>query len=579
MCGIFGFYLNRRLDEKDIQLGLNGLKIQNHRGPDNTSYWVNKSEGIFIGHNRLTIIDSSNLSNQPMQEKGTVISFNGEIYNFLDLRRKYKNDFAPYKTNGDTEILLKLWKKLNIESLNEIDGMFAFAVFENSELNLVVDFFGEKPLYFYTNKDGIFFSSEIKPIVKLLDVKLNKSEINETEFKLFGYINSPKTIYQNLKKISPGTYVKIFKRSNKILYKNLSYARRPERAFEKGKIRQITKKNIEQIKDILINSIQNRLVSDVPVGVFMSSGIDSVLISTLIKKELNREIINYTVKFDKKLIHDESLYASKISKTLGLKHEILQCNEKISYNVDMIKDLYSHDLNDNLTILPVNEMCKLAKKSITVALCGMGGDELFLGYNRYSFYYNFFWLIKNLRNFKVFINLFNKLSFKKIRKLNLLYENFLSVPANSVYVNYKNFNQKKLFNEKLVENICSKYFDSDLNNFITNVLNYDLSYTMPNSYIPAMELGSMKNSLEVRSPFLNRKLLNYIENNIDQRSLIKFGKKNILKKILSEYLPQNLYDTKKKGFIFPIEKILSDSKKESRNYNLVKLRKEIYNNI
>ena len=113
MCGIFGFYLNRRLDEKDIQLGLNGLKIQNHRGPDNTSYWVNKSEGIFIGHNRLTIIDSSNLSNQPMQEKGTVISFNGEIYNFLDLRRKYKNDFAPYKTNGDTEILLKLWKKLN----------------------------------------------------------------------------------------------------------------------------------------------------------------------------------------------------------------------------------------------------------------------------------------------------------------------------------------------------------------------------------------------------------------------------------------------------------------------------------
>jgi len=558
MCGIFGFYLSRKLIDSDIKYGEKALKELNHRGPDDSGFWYDKEQGIFLGHNRLSIIDTSKKNSQPMKYNDTIISYNGEIYNYLDIKRKFKNDFANFETNGDTEVLLKLWNLKGINSFDELDGMFAFAVFQKHSLFLSVDFFGEKPLFYSISKDGIYFSSEANPLIKLLNLKLINDLKTNLEFSVFGYINSPNTGYENLYKVEPSTYIKASIKNSKICISKEKYWKPNERIFEKGKIRPFSSKDIKSIKEILIDSISTRMISDVPLGLFLSSGIDSSLIACLIKKELNRNIEAFTVKFDKNLVHDESEIAKKIAEHIGINHKIL-FNPKIeNYDIDKMKKLYSGDLNDNTTIFSVNEMSLLAKKSIKVALSGLGGDEIFLGYNRYIFYYKYLKWIIFLRKIKPFIRILNKITFNKIFKLNSLYQSFILPSKKSFYLNYKNLNQLQIMDQDLINEISEIYFSGDLNFFLNEASNYDLRYTMPNSYIPAIELGSMKASIEIRSPFLNKKLYDYITNNIDQRSLIHFGQKKILKSIIKDYLPNKYFDLPKKGFVFPINNLIGD---------------------
>ena len=574
MCGIFGFYLSRKLIDNDIRVGLEGLKGLNHRGPDDSGYWCDKEKGIFLGHNRLSIIDTSNKNSQPMKYSDTIISYNGEIYNFLDIKRKFKNDFSSFSTTGDTEVLLKLWKLKGLKSFDELDGMFAFAIFQNNNLFLSVDFFGEKPLFYYISKDGIYFSSEANPLIKLLNLKIINDKRNNLEFSLFGYINSPNTGYKNLYKVEPSTCIIASKKNNTIQISKKKYWNAPERVFEKGRVRPFSKENIKSIKDILIESVSNRMISDVPLGLFLSSGIDSALIACLIKKELNKNIEAFTVKYDKKLVHDESKIAKQISNHIGISHNILYNSKNADYNISELKNLYSGELNDNPTIFSVYEMSNMARKSIKVALSGLGGDEIFLGYNRYIFYYKYLNWIIFLRKIRILFGAFNKLTFKKISKVNSLYRNLIKPFGSSLYVNYKNLNQLQIMDQNLIKEISDIYFSGNLNFFLDEVSEYDLNFSMPNSYIPAIELGSMKASIEIRSPFLNKKLYNYVIKNIDQRSLIHFGQKQILKSIIKEYLPKKYYDQPKRGFVFPIKKLIN-YKSDNSYYSKILLRNKL----
>ena len=574
MCGIFGFYLSRKLIDNDIRVGLEGLKGLNHRGPDDSGFWCDKEKGIFLGHNRLSIIDTSNKNSQPMKYSDTIISYNGEIYNYLDIKKKFKNDFSSFSTTGDTEVLLKLWKLKGLKSFDELDGMFAFAIFQNNNLFLSVDFFGEKPLFYCISKDGIYFSSEANPLIKLLNPKIINNKRNNLEFSLFGYINSPNTGYKNLYKVEPSTCIITSKKNNIIQISKKKYWNAPERVFEKGRVRPFSRENIKSIKDILIESVSNRMISDVPLGLFLSSGIDSALIACLIKKELNKDIEAFTVKYDKKLVHDESEIAKQISNHIGISHNILYNSKNADYNISELKNLYSGELNDNPTIFSVYEMSNMARKSIKVALSGLGGDEMFLGYNRYIFYYKYLNWIIFLRKIRTLFGAFNKLTFKKISKVNSLYRNLIKPFESSLYVNYKNLNQLQIMDQNLIKEISDIYFSGNLNFFLDEVSEYDLNFTMPNSYIPAIELGSMKASIEIRSPFLNKKLYNYVIKNIDQRSLIHFGQKQILKSIIKEYLPKKYYDQPKRGFVFPIKKLIN-YKSNNSYYSKILLRNEL----
>lgn len=574
MCGIFGFYLNRPLVEKDIINAKIALKLQNHRGPDNTGYWCSKEEGIFLGHNRLSIIDLNKYANQPMSEDNSVITYNGEIYNFKDIKRKYFNDSTKFFSRSDTEVLLKLWNLKGSKCLNELDGMFAFGIYVKEEVNLVVDHFGEKPLYYLNNEEGVYFASEISPLLRMCNCNLRKDKNFVDEFLLFGYINSPYTAYEGINKVPPSTIINIKKIGASFLVKKELYWIKPERYYQNTTNISIPKEKIKDLKNLIVESVESRLVSDVPIGLFLSSGIDSTLLASIVRLELNKKIKCFTVKFDKNLIHDESESSEKIAEYLNLEHEILINKKEENYTIANLLNLYSNDLNDNTTIFSYYEMSKLASKKVKVALSGLGGDELFLGYNRYIFFSKYLRKIYFLRKLKNKLIKSNEILNGPLNKLSRLYNNFLTVPESDFYLRYKNLDQNELFNNNS-KNLITKYFNNSDKYFFDQMFKYDINQTMPCSYIPANDLGGMKASLEIRSPFLNKKIYEYLANNFNQRDILNYGSKQILKDILSNYIPIKLISKKKQGFVFPIDEIIQKNNKSNLIGKRVLLRKKI----
>ena len=198
MCGIFGFYLNRPLNSADIENGKFAISKLKHRGPDNLDYWCDNSKGLFLGHTRLSIQDISSANHQPYLDSDFSLVFNGEIYNFLEIRKSLENSGCNFFTQGDTEVFAKAWQKYGEKSLDIFDGMFAFCLFNNNTLSLGVDIFGEKPLYWYRSSEGFYFSSEPKPLVDMLELKVNFNHENINQFVMLGYVASPNTIYEGL---------------------------------------------------------------------------------------------------------------------------------------------------------------------------------------------------------------------------------------------------------------------------------------------------------------------------------------------------------------------------------------------
>ena len=574
MCGILGFFLNRPLSDKDIDKGVKALNSQKHRGPDNTSFWKNEDEGVFIGHNRLSIIDLNVSGNQPMIYNETVISFNGEIYNYKELKNKYLSK-QKFNSFSDTEVLLKIWDLKGGKCLEELDGMFAFSTFCKSKLTLTVDAFGEKPLYYIENKEGIFFASEINPLLTICNSLIDKSLIKKREFLLFGYINSPNTLYKDIKKVPPATILEFKKFNNTIFSESQIYWEKPKRNYNHNTRNFITKNERNKIKELLIESIESRLISDAPIGLFLSSGIDSSLIASIIKLELQKDIKCYTVKFDSRKTHDESILANEISSFLRLENEILISQNHLEYTYDNLRLLYSGDFNDNPTIFSYYQMSLAASKNIKVAISGLGGDELFLGYNRYSFFKKYYSMIKFLSSFKKLIKYNISLFSLSQTKVGLFYDNFLNVEESDYYLRYKNLNQTHLFDD-ISSNVIDKFFNVNGINFFEKILEYDIEKTMPCSYIPASDLGSMRAGIEIRTPFLNKKIYEYMATNFEQKDILNSGGKSILKEILSEYLPSHLINRKKQGFVFPIRDLL---KSDKGNYidNRIQLRNDILN--
>ena len=200
MCGIFGFILKSELGKGDIDLGMRATNKLLHRGPDNTEYWHSDKEGVFLGHTRLSVIDTSIAANQPFVNKKSTLVFNGEIYNFPELKKKLQSYGYVFKTFGDTEVLSSLILKYYDKATKFIDGMFSFAFYQNNSLLLSVDHFGEKPLYWINNKKGFYFSSEPGPLVDFLNLSITNDSSIISEFMLLGQVVAPNTIYNGLKK-------------------------------------------------------------------------------------------------------------------------------------------------------------------------------------------------------------------------------------------------------------------------------------------------------------------------------------------------------------------------------------------
>jgi asparagine synthase (glutamine-hydrolysing) len=613
MCGFCGFLINKNFTDLNNSKILSMTNETRHRGPDNTGTY--SDEFISLGHNRLSILDLSASANQPIESfsKRFVLVFNGEIYNHNELRHLIKNEhsFSKWSSNSDTQTLVNLFEFYDIEkTLNLLNGMFAFALWDKREKNLHLarDRFGQKPLYYGWSDDNFLFGSELKNLKKFSKIR---PEINLQAIQLFSklhYIPSPITIYKNIFKLEPGTYIKI-NYSNKVKYSIKKDINIKESLFQKTKW--FKKKEINQdifnlplekklliLEEKLINAVSSQLLSDVPLGTFLSGGIDSSLILALMNKVSNDKIKTFSIGFDSKT-HDESFKAKKLAKILNTDHyEYILKREDVLFLGDKINKIFDEPFSDSSQI-PTIILSRETAKKVKVALTGDCGDELFGGYIRHitferiKKFLNFVPLkfrrtislmirkldYSSLLKMEKFINYFLT-SEKKIlqldKKINKLatlletkndlseiYFNMLSTWPNNL-TTYKDLNISEIINQRNIdEDMTNSLMDLDINNY------------MHDDILTKVDRSAMNFSLETRIPYLDNEVFEFSRNfKIEEK--INHGVGKIpLRKILSKYLDSEFYQQPKMGFGIPLNLWLRTDLKDwaydilkSKNYIL-----------
>jgi asparagine synthase (glutamine-hydrolysing) len=587
MCGITGFYSKTSSTFNNAILKMNSAI--SHRGPDSNNIWQDKNSGIFFGHQRLSILDLSTAGNQPMESISGrfVITYNGEIYNHLAIRRDLKkiNSNINWKSNTDTETLLEALELWGIEkTLKKTIGMFAFALWDkkNRTLYLVRDRMGEKPLYFGWQGAGVnkvfLFGSELKALKVHPEFS---REINRNAITLqlrHNYIPDPYSIYKDIHKLLPGHYLKLTENdlTKNMLPPPIMYWSITKNAIN-GNSNQLTlnEENIQNdFENILKLSVKQKMISDVPLGAFLSGGIDSSTIVALMQSESNYPIKTFTIGFDEDDFN-EAHYAKKIAKHLGTDHTELYFSSKTALEViPKLPTIYDEPFSDNSQI-PSFLLSQLTKQHVKVALSGDGGDELFCGYNRYTsinkWSKKFNLIPLSLRKILSYsAKTISPISWNKIFKLlpglnqnmnfgykiykgaKALETNKLSDLYNILFSHWQNPSET-VINSIEPGTLLSEFKTelSMLNNY-EKMMVFDLITYLPNSILVKVDRASMASSLEARVPFLDHKVIEYAWK-IPHTLKFRNGKgKWILRQILNKHVPKNLTERPKMGFGIPI---------------------------
>lgn len=570
MCGINGIfeYSNNDLDLTNFIQKMNGRL--SHRGPDDSGFWINKSKDLVLGQTRLSIIDLSNAGHQPMvdAQKNNVIVYNGEVFNFKNLNEKYLKQ-EMFSSASDTETIIKLYNKFGIDAIEKLNGMFAFGIWDSKkeELILARDRSGKKPLY-YTNIGGKFvFSSELKTLFELPWITKELDEKALYDFLTFNNVITPRTMFKDIYKFKPGHYM--------VVNKNGIKTYEPYQNLTQGNIQFSSEKELEDlIYSKLEESVASRMISDVPVGAFLSGGVDSSAIVALMRQNTSNEIKTFTIGFENQSDYNELSYADQISKEYNTNHfvKMIKPNDLLDF-IPRITEIYDEPQADT-TAIPIYFISKLAKEeNIKVVLNGDGPDELFSGYSSYeryvklSKYYSMAekapQFAKNMAKFfsksinegAPMYEMANRLAnkqdlywpgacgFKEGVKSDLISNNFkIKMQGHSSY-NYVN---------ELKEDY--KLFLNGNNFDYINWLCYSgYRNAVTERFLFRSDRLGMANSIETRSPFLNHEMVQ-LALSIPGEYKIKNGiNKYILKKSLERLLPHNILYRKKMGFCLPIK--------------------------
>ena len=580
MCGIVGSLGNNKASNKSI---LEMAKTIDYRGPDDFGVWSDNKYNIYLGHRRLSILDLTNNGHQPMISKSGryIIVFNGEIYNHIAIRNNYFNDF-DWNGSSDTETLLAAFEKWGIEnSLKFLVGMFSFAVWDRHEesLNLVRDRFGEKPLFYYNGKEGVVFASELKAINFLLNKTL---EINDESLAIFlclSYVPCPLSIYKDVFKLEPGHLIKFSKSGDSVSkpYWSLEekYFSAKENIFNGNDTEAI---NI--LESLLKNTLKNQTISDVPLGAFLSGGIDSSLVTSLLQSESSVPIKTFTIGFDSKDF-DESDYAKKVSSYLKTDHTEFFVSSKDALEIiPCLQKIYDEPFADSSQI-PTFFVSKLAKEKVTVALSGDGADELFAGYNRYIFTEKI-WRTLNrvpLRMRKSCSKFLSKIPNPLIEAILNTSNNFLPIKSQFSYpmskytkmmdilksgsemetyyrlISYWSFSPPitKDIKFDFYKYLKKSFANSTKYSFLDEMMLNDLKYYLSDDILQKVDRASMASSLETRTPFLDHQLAEFSFSLPLNMKLRNGESKWILRQLLKKYLPVNLFERRKMGFSVPID--------------------------
>jgi len=555
MCGIAGIY-NYKTDQTVSSYSIVSMcDVITYRGPDGFGYHYDGSLGL--GHRRLTIIDTHERSNQPMlsDDNKTSICFNGEIYNYIELKETLKESGVNFKTTSDTEVLLELYRNSGIDFLNQLNGMFAFCIFDKkkNEFLLARDHTGIKPLFYTFTDDGIAFGSEIKSLLQIDGVKkeVNKSLIDS--YMSVGYSPTNNTLFKNIYKLEPGHYMTIKNREVEIKqYWNIQY----DKSNDKGEAYYI-----KETQNLFEDAISKQLRSDVPLGVFLSGGIDSSAVVSMMHKQGVKDIKTFSVAWDYGDQFNETKYARAVAKQFNTDHtEYFMSAEDFK---NFLPDYIRH-MDEPVTEAAAISLYYLAKKTkekVTVVLSGEGADEVFGGYPIYK-YMHVVEQYKKIPNFirKLILNPILRMLGTKWAK----YADLSEMPIEQSYSGvsfYENSQKNRLYSKKFTEYVknnnnqskLKQYYDYTKNDDLQTKMQYlDLKTWLVDDLLIKADRMSMAASLELRVPFLDHRFIEFSATMPSKYRFKSYENKYILKKAMEPYLTEEILYRKKLGFPTPL---------------------------
>jgi asparagine synthase (glutamine-hydrolysing) len=572
MCGIVGFLSSKATDIPEFEVLRKMRDVLIHRGPDDVGEFIRpideKGPLVFFGHRRLSIIDLGT-GHQPLSnEDETVwVVFNGEIYNFRELRKRLENAGHRFKTHSDTEVIVHAYEEYRENCFRYFNGMFAIGIWDEKRKQLVLarDRLGKKPLYYSFINGTFLFASELKAIMLYPAFPRRVDPVSLMKYLFFEFIPCPHTIFEDSKKLPAASYLVWNRKGTEVRqYWSPFDPHKGENNFSEVEAE-------FRIMELLKESVKRRLISDVPLGVFLSGGIDSSTVAALAQKEVPGKIKTFSIGFEDPSF-DESKYASLASKYIGTEHyEQTMTPTDLLNIIPGLPDILDEPMAD-ASILPTYLLSKFTRGQVTVALGGDGGDELFAGYPTYlahklAGYYErslaaFHPVIVRLANLLPVSD--NNISFDfKVKKFlsGIGYPNGI---RNSVWLGSFTFseNQKVLSPEvlsqfgqdRLVEDIYLHEKGYPYDDQITKLQYLDLKLYFQESILAKVDRASMACSLEVRAPFLDYELVEFVMGLPSRWKLKGLTSKYILKKIMANWLPDEVINRPKKGFGVPIAK-------------------------
>jgi asparagine synthase (glutamine-hydrolysing) len=562
MCGIAGFTRFHTSPGNETTLRKMGDAIA-HRGPDASGEYLDSEIGLC--HRRLSIIDLSTAGNQPMfsSDGNLVIVFNGEIYNFLDLRKELLESGYRFRTKTDTEVILALYEREGSDMLSKLNGMFAIALWDKraKSLFLARDRIGKKPLYYYDDGNNFIFGSEIKALLATSVVNKRIRQDALYDYFAYQYIPDPKTIYQNLYKLEPGHWIRVTRHGvEKKKYWDVSF----------GEIRADSESELkDQLYEIIGDCVKRRMISDVPLGAFLSGGVDSSAVVGLMAEQSNGPVTTCSIGFDSKLL-DEVEFARIVARKFETSHHEFVVHDNMEEHLPGIAGFFDEPFADE-SLVPTYFVSKLARQKVTVALAGDGGDEVFSGYEKYSVdrYENrlrrFF--PRGLRNslYKPLSNLLYEHGGKTARRGSSLLDSLSASPAYGFYLSNAQFNDRlwsAVINEDLRKAIgdyhpsivTTDFYDqADTEDHLSKILYADMKTYLPGDILVKVDRMSMANSLEVRAPLLDYKLVEFAAGIPSRLKFRGREKKYILKESMKRLLPNEILYRRKMGFSVPLD--------------------------
>jgi asparagine synthase (glutamine-hydrolysing) len=561
MCGIAGIIShNSRVDETTLQRMIAPIE---YRGPDGDGFKCLDSNKVGLAHRRLSILDTRSIGRQPMNSTcGRYwVTFNGEIYNYLELKKELAAAGYTFKTETDTEVLIYAYALWGKQCLERFIGMFAFALWDadKNELFAARDRLGIKPFYYLVSNDRFYFASEVKSIIAVLESSLGVDETLIDSYMSFGYVPGEDSLHQGIKRLLPGhtlTY-KIGEKLKVERYWDLSFSSPLDEGLEG---------HVEKLDHLLTDSIDLRLRSDVPLGVFLSGGLDSSAVVSLLSPGASSGLKTFSVAYDLGSEYDETPYAREVSSRFNTDHH--ETRMTAQQFVDFIPKYIWH-MDEPVTeaaAISLYYVSKLARENVVVCLSGEGSDELFAGYDFYA--YNL--AIEKARGLlggtgmRTITGLMKKLT--RSQKL-LKYFELASLPLEQRYKGISSYE------ESVKRGLYSSHFSSvtaqgnqRLHSFLGNLfekskdwdplsrmLYFDTNTWLVDDLLIKADRMSMATSIELRVPFLDHRLVEYASKIPSKYKMRGFNPKYVLKKLLQDRLPASIINRKKMGFPTPLE--------------------------